>query len=539
VTVTHALSADDLCVIIPTSGRWPILQRTIDALGRQTVAGFEVLVVVDGPDLDPPAPDGARVVTKEKGGPGAARNHGVAQTQRRLVLFLGDDMIPDPTLVQRHLERHARHPEPEVAVLGHVEWHDEVQQTPMMNWLHWSGSQFDFGSISGDTANWAHFYSCNTSLKREFFQRVGGFDEDFAFDYEDLDIGYRLGQAGLRLCYARDAVARHLHDYDWDGLRRRFESRATAERLMQSKHDWFSPYFHGRFQWAENQPRRAKAWTVLADRVQRGGGRIGDAVRKRANGWYHQQLAGAFLTRWDGERDLEELQAYLGDEYDHTLLQDHVRRVEAEEEAAPDEATFYRTSTMYLYDLTVFAMSGTKRPYLRDLRAFVPPGSSLLDWGAGIGSDGLRLLERGYRVAFAEFDNPSAKYLRWRLERRGLEAEVHDLDGYVPGGFDAAYSLDVIEHVDDPFAFLAELERRAGIVMVNLLEEEPHDTHLHKPLPIGAILDHAARRGLLRYRLYHRRSHLVIYRSGSPSAVAHLRSQWQRRAGRHLPARPA
>lgn len=533
------MDAGDLCVIIPTSGRWPILQRTLDALAGQTASGFDVLVVIDGLDLDPPPLEGARVITKDQAGPGAARNHGAAHTDRSLVLFLGDDMIPDATLVEAHLRRHDAHPDPEVGVLGHVEWHDEVRRTPMMDWLHWSGSQFDFGSIDGESANWTHFYSCNVSLKRAFFQGVGGFDEDFAFDYEDLDMGYRLGEAGLRLLYAPDAVARHLHDYDWEGLHRRFRSRAVAERLMASKHDWFQPYFRGRFQWAELEPRRSRAWTVLADRVQHGGGRAGEIVRRRANGWYHQQLSASFLDAWDGDRDLEELKAYLGDEYDQSLLEDHVRRVEAEEEAAPDEATFYRTSTMYLYDLTVFAMSGTKRPYLRDLRAFVPPGSSLLDWGAGIGSDGLRLIDQGYRVAFAEYDNPSAKYLRWRLARRGHEADVHDLDGDVPGGFDAAYSLDVIEHVDDPFAFLAELERRASIVMVNLLEDDPSDTHLHKPLPIEAVLDHAAAKGLLRYRLYYDRSHLVIYRSGSggASTAARLRSQWQRRAGRRLPTR--
>ena len=77
----------------------------------------------------------------------------------------------------------------------------------------------------------------------------------------------------------------------------------------------------------------------------------------------------------------------------------------------------------------------------------MPPGSRLLDYGCGIGSDGLMLLEAGYRVEFADFDNPSTEYLRWRLEQRGFDAPVHDLDKDVPDGFDAAYAFDVIEHV--------------------------------------------------------------------------------------------
>jgi SAM-dependent methyltransferase len=208
------------------------------------------------------------------------------------------------------------------------------------------------------------------------------------------------------------------------------------------------------------------------------------------------------------------LRDYLGPEFDMSLLRGHAAAVDDEEEQAPDEATFYRTSRMYLYDLTVFAMSGTKEPYLADLTGVVPKGARLLDWGCGIGSDGLDLAERGYRVSFADFDNPSTAYLRWRLERRGLDAEVYDIEKPgIPDGFDAAYSFDVIEHVEDPFAFLAELERRASIVAVNFLEPTPDDTHLHKPLPIPELIDHARRKGLVRYRRYHGRSHFVIYRT--------------------------
>src|SRR5438067_9406396 len=124
---------------------------------------------------------------------------------------------------------------------------------------------------------------------------------------------------------------------------------------------------------------------------------------------------------------------------------------------------------MYLYDLTIFAMSPTKRPYRQALKRLVKPGARLLDWGCGIGADGLRCAEEGYRVAFADFDNPSTEYLRWRLKKRGIEAEVYDIAADdIPGGFDAAYSFDVIEHVDDPIAFLEELEKRAHVVMVNL-----------------------------------------------------------------------
>ena len=42
-------------------------------------------------------------------------------------------------------------------------------------------------------------------------------------------------------------------------------------------------------------------------------------------------------------------------------------------ERLADEAAFYRTSEGYLYNLTAFAMSGTKLPYLQTLIGLVPP----------------------------------------------------------------------------------------------------------------------------------------------------------------------
>jgi SAM-dependent methyltransferase len=221
----------------------------------------------------------------------------------------------------------------------------------------------------------------------------------------------------------------------------------------------------------------------------------------------------------DPYRELAELKEYLGDSYDHARLQRYTEAVDEELAQVGDEATLYRTSRMYLYNLTAFAMSRTKEPYLSDLTDLVAPGARILDYGCGIGSDGLLLLEAGYDVGFADFANPSTEYLRWRLAKRGFEAPIYDLDTAPPEpGWDAAYSFDVIEHVDDPFAFVANLERLANLVVVNFLEPLPDEPDVHHELPIQQLLAHTARRRLKRYRLYYGRSHLVLYESkhGSP-----------------------
>ncbi len=234
------------------------------------------------------------------------------------------------------------------------------------------------------------------------------------------------------------------------------------------------------------------------------------------------------------DREEGDLRDYLGDGFELERLWRYQQQLDTEFDEVDDEAAFYRTSTGYLYNLTAFAMTGTKLPYLRELVRLVPPGARLLDYGCGIGSDGLMLLEAGYRVEFADFDNPSIEYLRWRLARRGLQAPIHDLDATVPGGFDGAYAFDVIEHVPDPFAFLSEMERRARLVEVNFLEPQPDDQDLHHELPIDVLLAHVATRRLLQYRVLHGRSHLVLYASDPANAASRIMSRGRLARGRLL-----
>ena len=55
------------------------------------------------------------------------------------------------------------------------------------------------------------FGACGAAfaIRRELFERLGGFDEDFFMVYEDVDLSYRARLAGYRCWYAADAVVGH------------------------------------------------------------------------------------------------------------------------------------------------------------------------------------------------------------------------------------------------------------------------------------------------------------------------------------------
>ena len=50
-----------------------------------------------------------------------------------------------------------------------------------------------------------------------------------------------------------------------------------------------------------------------------------------------------------------------------------------------------------------------------------------LDFGSGVGSGSILFARHGYEIALADISSPLLQFARWRLDQRGLEAEIIDL----------------------------------------------------------------------------------------------------------------
>lgn len=214
---------ESVSVVIPTYERKAVLEETVRALAAQTVRPLEVIVVDDGSKdgttellhrLREELSDRLDVVPLRQPNlkQGRARNLGVAHAKGELVLFLGDDTIPEPSCVAEHLAARASQPGP-CAVIGFTGWHRErMRVTPFLDFVNGHGPQFSFDLLrDGQEVPFTTLYTSNVSIPRALLG-VEPFDHRFtSYGWEDCELGWRLSSAGLPIVYRKSAATRHVH----------------------------------------------------------------------------------------------------------------------------------------------------------------------------------------------------------------------------------------------------------------------------------------------------------------------------------------
>ncbi|MBC5829714.1 MAG: glycosyltransferase [Candidatus Eremiobacteraeota bacterium] len=237
----------EVSIVIPTYNRLDTLQHVIPSLLIQdlTPGAFEIIIA------DSNSNDGTKeylaevardhAVVRHLPGPysgrAMARNAGIAAARGNVILFTDADIIASPTLAARHLEHHRR--ERGIAVVGlelQVKSYDDYlvqrENPAMRRALHPS---------SRKTLRWLYFLTGNASVRRADLQRVGGFDEDFTgYGHEDLELGFRLAQAGIPIRYEPDAVNYHWHPVPHSEQKGRMELAGRSTVRFYRKHPRFS-----------------------------------------------------------------------------------------------------------------------------------------------------------------------------------------------------------------------------------------------------------------------------------------------------------
>jgi glycosyltransferase involved in cell wall biosynthesis len=210
-----------LSVVVPTYNRAEILRDTLRHLAEQELdpASYEVVVIDDG------STDHTRAVVEEwvsrapfrlryqyqtNHGPGHAYNRGMEAAEAPILLLTGDDMFMASQALKAHLAMHRVHPEQEVAVFGPAALSPTLDQSVFLRKFDRTKSNAFAGLRE---LPYYRFWACNISAKREFVLRYGAFPEEIGrggrIAHQDVELGYQLSLAGLRILYSPDAIAYH------------------------------------------------------------------------------------------------------------------------------------------------------------------------------------------------------------------------------------------------------------------------------------------------------------------------------------------
>lgn len=198
-----------ISVIVPVFKGGEAFLECLRSLGKSVTAVDEFIVVIDG-ETDPMWRKEARHVTRvlvniPRKGPAAARNVGARTATGDVLLFIDADVVVQPSTIERVRESFTDEPDI-AAVFGSYD--DEPVAATFLskyrNLLH----HYTHQRALEDAVT---FWGACGAIRRHVFAEVGGFDERYEKPcVEDIELGYRLSNAGHRIRLRKDLQVKHL-----------------------------------------------------------------------------------------------------------------------------------------------------------------------------------------------------------------------------------------------------------------------------------------------------------------------------------------
>lgn len=174
-------------------------------------------------------------VLKEKVGYGGACNIGAKEARNDILLFINTDVFPEPDSVKIMSDRLIS--DPEIGVVQGLLIYPQTARVQSTG--HIFSEYLNFHALEGRESNdplvqrsqdrqalTSAFYV----IRKELFQKFGGFDEFFFNAWEGMELTLRISHSGLRCVYIPEARALH--------VRNAARQYLTLDETQQSAYFW-------------------------------------------------------------------------------------------------------------------------------------------------------------------------------------------------------------------------------------------------------------------------------------------------------------
>jgi glycosyltransferase involved in cell wall biosynthesis len=204
------MNSSYISVIVPVYNDPQNLRECLSALMASSHLDSEIIVVDDASTDDTPSVAvqmGVRVLRlTQNSGPAAARNYGARHAQGDILFFVDADIVVAPRTVDRVVGVFEGHPDLD-AVFGSYDARPRAKNvvSQYRNLLH------HFVHQNGNPQASTFWAGCG-AIRSPVFQEIGGFDEQRfpRSSIEDIELGYRLRQAGSQILLDRALQGTHL-----------------------------------------------------------------------------------------------------------------------------------------------------------------------------------------------------------------------------------------------------------------------------------------------------------------------------------------
>jgi GT2 family glycosyltransferase len=207
-----------ISIVIPVHNGGSYFRQCLSYLQKFAPPQTEIIVVADGDDRsgDVAKAFGARVLRIPKaGGPAKARNLGAAAATKEVIFFVDADVTIAEGTIEKVSRVFAENPHVE-ALIGS---YDDAPGAS--NFLSQYKNLFHHYTHQTASEEASTFWGACGAIRRDVFLKLGGFDENYRLPcVEDIELGYRLKQAGYRIRLCKNIQVKHLKKWETVSLLR-------------------------------------------------------------------------------------------------------------------------------------------------------------------------------------------------------------------------------------------------------------------------------------------------------------------------------